>query len=64
MITYTLILKFLTLFFLYVGWIEGFFFKHDELPFHSIEHIEFDLIDFMFWFCVDEEVLMVEEGID
>lgn len=54
----------MSFFFLKVGRVEGFFFKHYELPLHGVEHIEFDLINFVFGFCVNKKVLMVEEGID
>ena len=54
----------MSLFFLDVGWVEGFLLEHDELPLHGVEHVELDLIYFMFGLGVDEEVLVVEEGID
>lgn len=54
----------MALLFLDVGWIEGFFFKHHKLPFHGVEHVEFDLVYLVLGLGVDEEVFMVEEGVN
>ena len=61
---YTLLLKLVAFFLLDIRWIERLFLKHDELPFHCVKHIEFDLINFMFRFGVNKEVFMIEERID
>ena len=51
-------------FFFGVCGVKRFFLEHDELPFHCIEHVELDFIDFVFRFGVDEEIFVVEERVD
>lgn len=43
---------------------EEIFLQHYELPLHGVEHLEFYFVYFMTRLCVDEEVCVVEEGID
>jgi hypothetical protein len=51
------------LFLFEVGGVEGLFLEHDELPLHGVEHVELDLVNFVLGLGVDEEVLVVEEGV-
>ena len=60
---YTLIFKLVTFLFLDISRVKRLFLKHDKFPFHCIKHIKFNLVNFMFWFCMNEEIFMVEERI-